>query len=835
MFDGIIKDVGYALRSLGRSPVFTLAVVCSLALGIGGNTAIFSLIDQVLLRSLPVQNPQELVIVKSPGPRNGQVESDEVGSAGSFSYPMYTDLRDRQTALAGLLARYGFGAAVSFQGTTETAHGELVSGNYFELLGVRPATGRLITPADDQTPGASPVVVLGHAFWLETFGGRSDALNQQIIVNGHTMTIVGITPPEFFGVQLGTNPDVYVPMMMKAEMTPNFNGLDSHRAYWLNILGRLKPGTSAGQAQAQLGAVYRPLLEAEADTQSMSGDRRAKFTGKPLLLEPGAAGRRILSSETRQPLLVLMAMVGLVLLIACANVANLLVARATARERETAVRLAIGASRSRLIRQCLVESLVLSIAGAAAGLAVARGTIIGLLQIMPSDSGTHMLSAAIDGPVLLFAAALAIATGLLFGLLPAIESTRPDLAAGLKAGTSSSSMARHARIRKSLVVAQVAFTLLMVVGAALFSKTLLKLQAVNLGMHTENIVRFTLAPGLTSYSSAQTRALYERMQGALRTVPGITNASMGTVPIFAGSDSSSNTTIEGYTAAQDEDMNLFRNEIGPGYFATLGIPLVSGREFTDNDRLESPKVCIINQATADHFFKGRSPIGYHIAFGAGDRIVPDMTIVGVVQNSKHSEVGEVQHRFIYLPYTQLQNLNQITFYARTGIDATSVMNSIRTTVREIDPSLPIEQMKTLDTQIGESLSSQRLMTTLSIAFGVLSVLLAGFGIYGVMSYLVSRRTREIGIRMAVGAPPSLVRWMIVREVLFLAAVGMFIGLPLAYALGKSAQSLLFGMTGADLPTMAIAFIAVGLLALTAGYLPARRATRIDPVTALRNE
>jgi len=374
-----------------------------------------------------------------------------------------------------LIARYGFDASIAYKGQTTASQGELVSGNYFDTLGVRPAMGRLLSPEDDVTPGGSAVVVLSHALWLKQFGGRADVLNQQLIVNGHSMTIVGVTPPQFFGIQLGFSPSIFVPMTMKAEMTPNWNGLDNHRDYWLTIAGRLKPDVTREQAQAQLGGVYRPLLEAEAESQGLNGDRRTKFVEKPIVLEPGAAGRRILRSATEQPLLVLMGMVGLVLLIACANVANLLVARATSRERETAVRLAIGASRARLVRQCLVESLILAAGGAVAGLFVSTFTITTLLQIMPADSGAHALSADVDLPVLLFTFGLAVATGFLFGLLPAFESTRTDVATGLKAGTASSSAARHARVRKMLVVAQVTFTLLMIVGAGLFSKTLLKL------------------------------------------------------------------------------------------------------------------------------------------------------------------------------------------------------------------------------------------------------------------------------------------------------------------------------------------------------------------------
>jgi predicted permease len=833
--DGIFKDFGYALRSLRRAPVFTAAAVLSLALGIGGNTAIFSLIDQVLLRALPVPNPQELVIVKSPGMRTGHVSSDEAQGAGSFSYPMYQDLRDKQTGFAGLLARYGFSANIAFGGQAQPGSGELVSGNYFDVLKVRPALGRLIFPQDAVTPGGSPVVVLSHSLWLKQFAGRADILNRQVVVNGRSLTVVGVTPAEFFGTQLGQYPDVYVPMTLKAEMTPNWNGLDSHDDYWLNIIGRLKPGTTLQQAQAQLGALYRPLLNAEADVKGMKDDRRAKFVGKPIVLESGSGGRRLLSNSTRQPLLVLMAMVGLVLLIACANVANLLVARASARERETAVRLAIGASRARLIRQCIAESLTLAGGGAVAGLFVAYWTVAGLLRLMPGVSGVSTFSAAINVSVLLFTFALAVATGFIFGLLPALESTRIDLAGSLKSGIVAAATSYHARLRKTLVAAQVAFTLLMIVGAGLFGKTLLKLYSVDLGIKAENIVRFRIAPDLNGYKTPQIRDLYQRLQVSLRAIPGVGVASMATVPIFADSDRSSNVTIEGYTPARDESMDVARNDIGSAYFATLGVPLISGREFEESDTANSAKVCIINQATADRFFKGRDPVGYHIAFGAGDRVVPDMQIVGVVQNSKHSTVDEEPLRFIYTPYTQARALNQIIFYVRSAVPPASLMNTIRAKVGDLDPSLPVANMKTLATQIDESLGNQRLMSLLSIAFGAVSVLLAGFGIYSVMSYLVSRRTREIGIRVAIGAAPSLVRWMIVREILVVAGIGILIGLPLSFVLGKSAQALLYGMNGIDLPTTLFAITAIILLALAAGFFPARRATRIDPVVALRQE
>jgi len=833
MIGSLIKDVAYTIRSLRRAPLFTATAVLSLALGIGANTAIFSLIDQVLLRALPVQEPERLVLVKSPGYRNGLVWSDESGGA-SFTYPMYKDLRDAGGPLSGLVARFGVGVSIAFNGQTERGQGEMVSGNYFDVLGVRPAIGRLLTPADDTTPGTSSVVVLSHDFWRNKLGGRTDVLNQQIFVNGRSMTVVGVTPRGFFGVQLGLNPDVFVSITLKAAMTPNWDGLNSRKDYWLTMFGRLKPGVTMAQAQAQLQAIYLPLLQAEAEEQFRSQASKDRYTSKPLVLENGASGRRLLSNETRQPLLVLMGMVGLVLLIACTNIANLLVARATARERETAVRLAIGASRRRLIRQCLVESVVIAVIASVVGLVIAQWTIAGLIAFVPEQSGTRVLSAALDARMLLFTSILAVLTGILFGLLPAFESTRPDVAAGLKAGTASSATFRHARIRKCLVVAQVAFTLLMLIGAGLFGKTLIKLKSIDVGFKTEHIIRFQVAPDLNGYSSDQSRSLYLRLQEGLQAVPGVSNASLGRIPIFADSDAGSNVTIEGYTAAPDEDMNLFKNEIGRGYFSTLGIPLLAGREFTESDQLSSQKVCIINQATADRFFRGRNPIGYHIVFGSGD-VNPDMLIVGVVKNSIHSKVDEETKRFIYTPYLQNKDLNQMTFYVRSGVQPDALMNTIRGKVRELDSALPVAEMKTLDTQIDETLGAQRMMMLLSLAFGLLSVTLAGFGIYGVMSYLVSRRTREIGIRIAVGAPLRRVRWLIVREILLLASIGVVIGLPAAFVLGRAAQSLLYQMSGTDLQVTLLAVFVVGLLALAGGYFPARRATRIDPVSALRNE
>jgi predicted permease len=831
------QDLRYGLRTLIKNPGFTSVAVLTLALGLGVNTAIFSLTDQILLRMLPVERPQELVVLRSPGPKQGRVWSDGDNGAASFSYPLYKELRDKNNVFAGLLARFAIPLSVAGDGQTERADGELVSGNYFDVLGVRPALGRLFTDEDDRAPGASPIAVLSHGYWTRRFGASPDVLNKTLVINGTVMTVVGVARAGFNGVQVGQLPDVFIPITMKAQMTPNSNGLDNHKDYWLAIIGRLQPGLSRQQAEAAFAPVYRQILEEELPLMGKwSAETQQRFLNRPMLLDEGGQGRQILQRDTKQPLLVLMGMVGLVLLIACANVANLLMARGAARQREIAIRLAVGAGRWRLVRQFLVESLLLFLIGGSVGLLVAAWTISGLVAAIPASLGALGLSPQLDLRLLVFNFALAVITGLLFGLMPALRATRLNLEGTLREqGSSVSGSHAQVRFRKGLVVSQIVLTTTLLVGAGLFARSLNNLQRLNLGLRPDQLIAFSIAPELNGYKPQQTIALFEQLHQNLATQPGVDGVTEAEMALFTDSNSSSNITVEGYQPQDDEEMNVYHNFIGPSYFSALGIPLVRGREFTPSDGASSPKVAVINESMAALYFADREPLGAHLAFGAGDKVRPDIQIVGVVKDSKHASVREKGKPFLYIPYAQKQDVGSITFYVKTRQDVGIVAATLRQEVQRLDGNLPVYDLKTLEQQIDESLFADRFLTVLSLSFALLAALLAVVGLYGVMAYTVTRRTREIGIRMALGATRGNVSWLILREVVGLAAIGLITGLPAAYGLGRVSESLLFGVTASD----PLVFIAAGLLlsvaTLVGGYLPARKAAGIDPLTALRYE
>ncbi|MGH9940720.1 MAG: ABC transporter permease [Blastocatellia bacterium] len=832
----LLQDLRYGARMLLKNPGFTLIAALTLALGIGANTAIFSLTDQILLRLLPVEKPEELVVLRSPGPKRGRVSSDG-DDAASFSYPMYKDLRDRNNAFSGLLARYATSLSVAGNGQTERADGELVSGNYFEVLGVRPALGRVFNQEDDRVPGAHPVVVLSHAYWARRFGADPAILNKTLTVNGALMTVIGVSRAGFQGVQVGQTPDVFIPMMMKARMTPNWNGLDDHQDYWLAIMGRLKPGFSRAQTEEAVRPSYRSILEEELPLmRGLNAERRQRFLDKRILLDDGASGRQVLQRDVKKPLLILVGMVGLVLLIACANVANLLLARGAARQREIAVRMALGAGRWRLIRQFLVESLLLSLIGGVVGLIVAAWTINGLVAAIPPSIGLLGLSAELNARLLGFNLALSALTGLLFGVAPAARATRLNLEATLREqGSSVSGSLSHVRFRKSLVVSQIVLTTVLLVGAGLFARSLNNLQRLDLGLRADHLITFSIAPELNGYSPQRTIAFFDELRQGIAALPGVRSVSAAEIPILTDSNSSSNVTIEGYQAQEQEDMNVRHNRIGPDYFATMSVPLLSGREFTVSDAAGSPKVAVINETMARRFFANRNPIGSHFAFGAGNRVRPDIQIIGVVKDSKHATAREQARPFAYLPYAQETGLGKITFYARTDQDVASIAPALRREVGRLDNNLPIYELKTLRQQADESLFADRFLTFLSVCFGLLAAALAAIGLYGVMAYTVTRRIREIGIRIALGATQSRVAWLILREVALLALVGLLAGAPLAFVLGRAAESLLFGVKASDPLVFAAASLLLGCVALLGGYLPARRAAKVDPMVALRCE
>ncbi len=832
----IWQDLRYGARMLLKSPGFTLITVLTLALGIGAVAAIFSLTDQILLRFLPVERPEELVVLRSPGPKTGRVSSDGDSSA-SFSYPMYKELRDRNNAFSGLLARYVISLSVAGEGQTERADGELVSGNYFDVLGVRPALGRVFNQEDDRVPNAHPVVVLSHAYWTRRFGADPGILNKTLTVNGALMTVVGVSRAGFQGVQVGQTPDVFVPMMMKAQMTPNWNGLDNHKDHWLAIMGRLKPGLSRAQTEEAVRPSYRSILEAELPLMTgWSAETRQRFLDRRIVLDEGAKGRQILQGDTKKPLLILMGMAGLALLIACANVANLLLARGAARQREIAVRMALGAGRFRLMRQFLVESLLLSLMGGAVGLLVAFWAIRGLVAAIPPSIGVLGLSTELNWRLLGFNFALSALTGLLFGVAPAARATRLNLEATLREqGSSVSGSLSHVRFRKALVVSQIVLTTVLLVGAGLFARSLNNLQRLDLGLRADHVIAFSIAPELNGYSPQRTIAFFGDLRQGIAALPGVRSVSAAEIPILTDSNWSSNITVEGYQAQEQEDMNVHHNRIGPDYFATMSVPLLSGREFTVSDAAGRPKVAIINETMARRYFANRNPIGSHFAFGSGNAVRPDIEIVGVVKDSKHATVREQKRTFIYLPYSQETDLGRITFYVRTDQDVASIAPSLRREVERRDGNLPIYELKTLRQQADESLFADRFLTFLSVCFGLLAAALAAIGLYGVMAYTVTRRSREIGIRIALGATWGRVAWLILREVALLAMAGLLVGVPLAWALGRAMESLLFEVKGGDPLVFVAVILLLGCVALLGSYLPARRAAKVDPMIALRCE
>ena len=831
----ILNDLRYALRTFAKSPGFALIAVATLALGIGANAAIFALVNRVLLTLLPVKNPQELVLLRSPGPIQGHGWSD-ADIATSFTYPMYKDLRDGNSVFAGLIAQYPFAASVATGGGTERASGELVSGNSFSVLGVVPAVGRVLSADDDRAPGAHPVAVLSHGYWMRRFGSDPAILNKTIVVNGQPLTVVGVAREGFTGIQPGRPADLFVPMMEKAQITPFWNGLDDPKDYWVQVVGRIKPGLTRAQAAAQIAPLYRSLLDgAFARITGWDEKERREFLAKKLELSPGGHGRAVLRDGISKPLLSLMGMVTLVLLIACSNLAGLLAARGAARQREYGIRLAIGASRAQLLRQSIVECLVFCVAGGALGLGAAAWTLEALLSTFPPDADIRLLAIQIDPRVIGFAAAISLISALFFGIAPTLRAARLDPASTLMgSGRGATSAGREAlRFRQWLVTAQVALTLVLLVAAGLFVRTLQNLGRVDLGLKPDHLVGFTVAPGLNGYTAEKASTFGRSLTESLAALPGVRSVTAAEEPTLGGDTTGGNITVEG--AAPGIDAHANRNRIGPDYFSTLGIPLIAGREITWRDDAAAPKVAVINETMAKRYFPDRSPLGGRMGMGGGKSVKLDIEIVGVVRDSKGASVDEKIEPFLYMPWLQDPKLKQLTFYARSEADPAGLVSSIRAAVARLDPQLPIFDVKTLAAQISESLQNRRMVMVLSAAFGGLAALLAALGIYGVLAFGVAQRRREIGVRIALGATPADVRRLFLSEVGRFLVVGGLIGLPAAYALGRAVESILFGVKAADVPIFIAGAALLTAVAFGAAYPPARRAARTDAMEALRSE
>jgi putative ABC transport system permease protein len=829
-----LADLRFALRGLRRSPLFSTVAILSLALGIGANTAIFTLIDQILLRKLPVKAPDELVMLYQRGNHNGNNMGGRM-----HSYPIYQDFQKRAEPLAEALCRRLVPASLSIDNRTERVEAELVSGNFFSMLGVTPALGRVFnSEEDDQVYQGHPVVVLSYDYWVSRFASDPTVLGKKILVNDYPMTIVGVSARGFAGIDPAQSPQIRVPVLMKPVMLPDWPWLhmDDRRSRWVQVFARLKPGYTVESAKAPLQGLFTQIRTYEMTlpaAKDWSPYSREQFMKGQMLAESAAMGYSGLRNDFSTALLVLMSMVGLVLLIACANVANLLIARGFMRQRELAVRLSLGASRGRLVRQLLVESLVLSFAGGLVGLGLAVVLTRGLLALVPSEGRPILITAHPDWRILGFTLSLTFATGIIFGLLPALRASRPDPWTTLKdtvgsvAGTGGSLF-----LRKGLVAAQVALSFLLLFGAGLFVRSLQNLKTTDTGVALDNLVTFQLAPALSGYDEPRAVQFNRDLLERLRSAPGVKSAAMAAVAILSGDEWDSSTSVEGHPPADGEDMQAFMNALSPGYFETMRIPILDGRDFRQSDLAQQPTVAIVNRRFAEHFFKGKSAVGKRLGRGTGPNTKLTIEIIGVVADSLYEGPREGVRRQVFIPNW---GRNSATFYVRAQTGSASAFNLIRNEVRQLDSAMPVYGMKTVEGQLDETLLTDRLIALLSAGFGLLATILASIGLYGVMAFVVARRKKELGIRLALGAQPGLVIWMVMREVLLLLSIGLAVGIPAAMALGRFVSAQLYGIEPRD-PWMAgSTMVLLTVVSAVAGLIPAYRASRIDPILALRHE
>jgi predicted permease len=830
-----MRSIKFALRTLLKTPFVTAVAVLSLALGIGANAAIFSLFQQILMRPLPVRAPDELVNLGNPGPKPGSQTCNQAGSCDVvFSYAMYRDLEKEQDAFAGIAAHRLFSANVAYQGQTLNGEGMLVSGSYFPLLGLNPLRGRLLTPDDDQRIGDHPVAVLSYRYWASRLGSDPSVIGKSIVVNGTALTIVGVAPEKFDGTTLGAQPFVFVPLTMRGVLLSGWDEFANRRNYWAYLFARTKPGTTAERAETAINALYSRIVNnVEAPLQDgMSEATMAQFRAKRITMEDGRRGQSSVHEEASMPLILLFATAGIVLLIACANIANLLLARGANRAMEMAVRLSLGANRRQVLAQLLVESVVLAVMGGLAGLIVARWTLGAIVAMLPPEASA-IISMQLSWPVAAFAFALAVATGLIFGMFPALHSTRPDLVTSIRANAGNLSATRGAvRFRTSLVVAQIALSMALLVTAGLFLRSLNNISRVDLGLRTENIITFAVSPELNGYEDARSQQLFERIEEEIAALPGVTSVTAALVPVLAGSNWGTDVRVEGWESGPDIDSNARFNEVGAGFFHTLDIPILAGREFTTSDNAAGASVAIVNEAFARKFNMGSEVVGKWMS-ADGDSL--NTQIIGLVRNAKYSEVKDEVPPLFYMPWRQDEDIGSINFYVRTQIDPSTVMASIPQIVTRLDPNLPIEELKTLPQQVRETVFLDRMIGTMSAAFAGLATLLAAVGLYGVLAYTVTRRTREIGVRMALGANRRAVLLMVLRNVAIMLVIGGIIGIAGAFALGRAASSILFGVEGSDPIVIILASMVLALFALAAGYIPALRASKVDPLRALRYE
>src|SRR5574338_1592733 len=829
-----MRDFRYAFRTLRSAPFVNAVAVLSLALGIGANAAIYSLFEQILLRPLPVPAPHELVTLNLPGPIQGNDSCNQSGCGDGiiWSYPMLRDLERTQTALAGIAGHRIFGASIALGDEPAVGEGIFVTGGYFTTLGLRPALGRLLQPRDNEPGADNMVAVISHRFWMDRFGGKPDAIGQLLRINGRAYTIVGVAPAGFDGITLGAPPVVWIPMQSRVYVG-TYKGLENRRDYWVYVFGRRKPGVSMEATKQGLDRVIAPILaDVEAPLQQgLSDATMAKFKAKRVVLESGARGQASMQGEARTPLTMLFVMTAVVLLIACANIANLLLARGANRATEMAVRLSLGASRRRLVRQLMVESFVLATLGGLMSLLVARWTLSGIAALLTSDA-TQTLDLRVELPVMLFAAGLAIATGFLFGLFPALHSTRPDLITSIRAGAGQIAGGGTAgRFRNSLVVAQIALSTTLLVSAGLFLKSLVNVSRVDLGVRIDSVATFSVAPLRVSYDTLRAKVLYARIEDELRAIPGVTGVTSSMVPLLSGDSWGNDVRVQGFQCLPDTDCNSRYQAAGAGYFTMIGTPILSGRDFRPSDTQGAAQVAVVNLAFAEKFKLGRDAVGKFMGRAGNDSL--SIQIGGLVPNVAYNNAKQPPQPVFYLPWMQVGVVGQMYFYARTRLAAEQLVAAIPPMMKRVDPTLPVQELRTMPQQLNENVFLDRMISVLSAAFALLATLLAAVGLYGVLAYSVSQRTREIGVRMALGADAGRVQRMVLRQVGTMVAVGAALGTVGALALGRAAKALLFGLEGHDPVVFVSAVVLLATVAFGAGWLPARRASKTQPMMALR--
>jgi predicted permease len=837
----LLQNLRYALRQLRKSPGFTITVILTLALGIGANAAVFTLFDQVLLRMLPVQQPQQLVRFHWTGGYSGGANIFGGEMCDYFSYLMYKDLRDKNQVFSGIAAVDKTNVGVSWNNQAEDKDAELVTGNYFQLLGLQPAFGRLLTPQDDTAKNANPQVVLSYAYWKSRFAGSTAVIGQTLHINGQPFTIVGVAPEAFQTAIGGYKPGLFIPLSMSEIAMPSMaprDVLNNHQFIWLTLIARLKPGVTASQAEASLGPLWHALRAQELTLYKERTEHFSKnfLDNSHLLVKDDSRGFSPGRADLKTPLVILMSMAGLLIAMCAINVATLLLLRAAARTREMSMRYALGASRSRITLQLFVEGGILGLAGAVAGLALAPLVANTLVRLMTqADPGSEPYSAAIDSRVLLFTLGVSIVVSLLFSLAPVLHFIRPNLMEALRQSAGTASKGSQ-RFRKIAVGVQIALSVLLLGAAGLFVHTLDNIRHQPVGFDITSLATFSLDPTSSGYGEDRTPQIITNAVDTLNRIPGVTSVAATTDPELTGDTEIHGYVIEGHTFTEDEHRDFESPDITPGYFSTLRQPILVGREFTTADAKGAPKVAVVNLAFAKRFFgTPQNAIGHLLAVDKDNGVKPDTAIVGVVGNVRHTDLRTELGPAVYRPYAQMEHPSGVVFYVQSTQSPEAVEGAIRRTIHDLDSTLVVDGLRTMEAQTEIASSGEHALAVLAVGFSILALILAAVGLYGVLAYSTEQRTREIGVRLALGSPRSSIVIAVLREMALIAAIATVIALPSVVFLARYFRSQLYGVSVFDPITLAASTALIILTVLIAAALPARRAAGVQPMQALRTE